>query len=400
LKNFVDFILAGLFLCVIGNGCTSNDLMPEVPEYIMELENLTVYQTDSKISTILSFKQDAIYGDTEDVFIGNIRDIAVDDIGRVFIADPTIMVVHAFDTDGQYIGQLGREGRGPGEFSNIRSLNVHRNRLYAYDPSQYRMHIFTLHDLTGEKTVNLAENRGSFSSLAGTMPWIQDVYVRSDDTYIATFLFENKSPALQNWENYEVMGLFYQLNNSGRITGELFEFKSETRTRYPIRNVAFDMLFEPFFGKTLMVVSSDNYIYLAMPDNFMIKQLSPNGAYHQSFFYPIGKLPISKETAIEAELAELYINEIQNLDLPEFWPVVTDMKIDNQDRLWIAITAEDMSVLEWWVLENTGESITRFEWPRSKPIQVIKNDHIYTLETDEETDLQQIVRYRIEINEQ
>ena len=398
MKNFVGLILAGLFLCVIGNGCTSNDSMPEVPEYIMELENLTVYQADSKISTILSFKQDAIYGDTEDVFIGNIRDIAVDDLGRVFIADPTIMVVHAFEPDGQYIGQLGREGRGPGEFSNIRSLNVHRDRLYAYDPSQYRMHIFTVHDLAGEKTVNLAGNRGSFSSLAGTLPWIQDVHVRNDDTYIAKFLFEDKSPALQNWENYEVMGLYYQLNNSGSITGELFEFTNETRTRFPIRNVAFDMLFEPFFGITLMVISSNNYIYIAIPDYFLIKQMSPNGAYHQSFFYPIGKLPISKESAIEAELAELYVNEIQNLDLPEFWPVLTDMKTDNQDRLWVATTVEDMSVLEWWVLENTGEPITRFEWPRSKPIQVIKNDYIYTLETDEETDLQQVVRYRIEIN--
>lgn len=374
--------------------------MPEVPEYIMELENLTVYQADSKISTKLSFKQDAIYGDTEDVFIGNIRDIAVDDLGRVFIADPTIMVVHAFEPHGQYIGQLGREGRGPGEFNNILSLHVHRDRLYAYDPSQYRVHIFTVHDLAGEKTVNLAENRGSFSSLAGTMPWIQEVHVRNDSTYIAKFLFEEKSQALQNWENFEVMGLFYQLNNSGRITGELFQFTSETRTRFPIRNVAFDMPFEPFFGKTLMGVTSDNYIYLAIPDYFMIKQLSPKGVYQQSFIYPISKLHLSKESAIEAEIADLYVDAMQDLDLPEFWPVLTDLKIDNQDRLWVATTVEDMSVLEWWVLENTGNPITRFEWPRSKPIQVIKNDYIYTLETDEETDLQQVVRYRIEINEQ
>ncbi|MFO8029767.1 MAG: hypothetical protein R6U28_07885 [Cyclonatronaceae bacterium] len=49
------------------------------------------------------------------------------------------------------------------------------------------------------------------------------------------------------------------------------------------------------------------------------------------------------------------------MDLPRSWPVLTGMKIGHDDRLWIATTVEDMNVLEWWVLENTGELITNFE---------------------------------------
>jgi len=73
------------------------------------------------------------------------------------------------------------------------------------------------------------------------------------------------------------------------------------------------------------------------------------------------------------------------------------MKIDDLDRLWIATTVEDMSVYEWWVLEETGELITKFKWLRDEPIEVVKNGYMYTRETEEETGLQTIVKYRIEM---
>jgi hypothetical protein len=87
------------------------------------------------------------------------------------------------------------------------------------------------------------------------------------------------------------------------------------------------------------------------------------------------------------------------MDLPSFWPVLRAVVIDDKDRLWVATTVENMKVYEWWVLEKNGELITQFQWPRIKPIQVVKNGNIYTRETDEETGLQQVVRYQVEFEE-
>lgn len=39
-----------------------------------------------------------------------------------------------------------------------------------------------------------------------------------------------------------------------------------------------------------------------------------------------------------------------------------------------------------------------FTWPRCLQIEEIKNGKLYAREADEETGLQQIVRYRIEMN--
>jgi hypothetical protein len=68
---------------------------------------------------------------------------------------------------------------------------------------------------------------------------------------------------------------------------------------------------------------------------------------------------------------------------------------DDSNRLWVSTIVEDFDVYEWWVLEDNGELITKFDWPRDEPIEVIKNGKMYTRQTDEETGLERIVRYQI-----
>ena len=73
------------------------------------------------------------------------------------------------------------------------------------------------------------------------------------------------------------------------------------------------------------------------------------------------------------------------------------MLIDANNHLWVSTIVEDFDVYECLVLEETGELITKFEWPRDEPIEIIKNGKMYTRQTDKETGLEQVVRYGIEI---
>uniref|UniRef100_UPI0035663D94 hypothetical protein n=1 Tax=Rhodohalobacter sp. TaxID=1974210 RepID=UPI0035663D94 len=73
--------------------------------------------------------------------------------------------------------------------------------------------------------------------------------------------------------------------------------------------------------------------------------------------------------------------------------------VDNENRIWVSTIVEDFDIYEWWVLENTGEVITKFDWPRDEPIEVIKNGYVYTRQIEEETGLQQVVKYRIAFEE-
>ncbi len=74
------------------------------------------------------------------------------------------------------------------------------------------------------------------------------------------------------------------------------------------------------------------------------------------------------------------------------------MLIDDQNRLWISTIVKDLDVYRWWVLEENGKLLARFTWPRNREIEVIKNGFVYAKETEDETGLERVVRYRIEMN--
>lgn len=384
-----------LLLIIISWGC-SLQKKGEIPKEFQELKYLTVYSVDVKSRETINLQKDAVYGDLERDFIGKMGDITVDCLGRVFIADIQKQLIYVFESDGQFITQLGRKGNGPGEFSYIKSLQITNNFLYAFDANFgiQRVNVFTLDTQATDKTILLARNRSEYGSLVKAYPGVHKIFVRNDSTYLALFVAQNTNPQ-KEWQNVELNGLLYFLDSTGKIIfNKLFEFTEEIRT-YKWGLVPF----KPFFGNTFTVISQDNSIYWAEPDQFLIKVYSPDGTYRHAFYYPLKKIFLTQESAVEAKVHDLYIRNMKYMDLPETWPVLTDMKIDDEDRLWIATTVEDMSVYEWWILQKDGEMITRFEWPRDEPIEVIKNGYIYTRETEKETGLQQIVRYRIEFEE-
>ncbi len=391
------------FLLTIVLGCAPQGL-PEIPEVIQDLEHLIVYPADAKPAKSVSFQKDSVYGDSDEVIIGRIGNVAVDNLGRVFIADVGNMVILAFDPDGRVANGLGRDGRGPGEFSGHFKIQICGEQLYAFEGwMNNKLSVYDLDHLALNKTISLASNRRSFQALQRAMPFIDELYVKNDDTYLARFIADEYEEVLK-WKNFERKGLIYKLDVNGDVNSEkIIEYVHAIHTHFTIRNAIIGIHLNPLFGHVMTVLSSENHIYIAEPDHFLVKVYSPNGEYLQAFYYSIKKIPLfkplSQESAIESGIPELLTNDINSVDLPETWPVLTDLKIDDQDRLWIANTVEDMTIFEWWVLEKTGELITRFEWPRDEPIEVVKNGFMYTRQTDEETGLQQVVRYRVEFEE-
>lgn len=187
-----------------------------IPEEIRNLENLTVYQRPENPDTLILRREQA-FGDTDSILIGRIQYVAVDSSGRVFIADIQKQTINVYGPDGGFITQLGREGKGPSEFSIIRSLHIRKDRLYVYDPSQYQVSIFMLGTLAGENTIFLAENRGDYQALNRSFPWISNLYVKNNHTYLAGFIIHPVSREFQPWQNVGYKILFYLLDKAGNI---------------------------------------------------------------------------------------------------------------------------------------------------------------------------------------
>jgi len=61
-------------------------------------------------------------GEYDEVFFGTIAEFMHDDAGNIYLLDGQLCEVQIFDPDGEWMGTIGRQGQGPGEFQNAADM--------------------------------------------------------------------------------------------------------------------------------------------------------------------------------------------------------------------------------------------------------------------------------------
>ena len=378
--------------------------------------------TDVRPGNTIQITRDTSFGSTNDVLIDNIGSIAVDDLGRVYFTSGVSNGIHIFESDGHYLKQIGRKGRGPGEFTAAYpALYIISTRVYAIDLLAYRANVFSVDSLRLIRTVNINPTT-NIKSLADN--YIHQVIPVKDGTFLVSLKkFLHEVPELSEGTKIDnLYQRYYPMDKDGRlIPKQVFKIQDQPVVTESIYQEVFPVSLH-FFSKPLVAISDEGAVYVANSKDFLIKEYSLDGEYQRAFFHPFQNVSLNRKTALESSydtmnnmrkflsgegkrdnmiqsLINISQRTIRQIDLPSSWPALDNMMIDDENRLWISTIVEDFDIYEWWVLEETGELITRFEWPRDEPIEVVKNGYMYTRETDEVTGLQQVVRYRVEMTE-
>ncbi len=156
----------------------------------------------------------------------------------------------------------------------------------------------------------------------------------------------------------------------------------------------------PFQNKPLIAISDNNYIYTAWSEDVLIKVYNSDGEYTRSLYFPLVKKKISRDEILKRY--DYGRDDTQKLllhaEFPETWPALDKLIVDDENRLWVSTNVSGVDARkEWWVLQDTGELITKFHWPENRAIKKIKNGFLYVLETDEYSKRQTIERYRIKL---
>ncbi|MEX0906198.1 MAG: 6-bladed beta-propeller [Balneolaceae bacterium] len=397
MKNLI-IALTSMFLLA---GCSMQESV-ELPEHIQELENLTIYSADAEPAYQLHLEREQAFGDTDENLIGNPGPLAVDHYGRVYIGDNQQKTVHIFQPDGSYLTNIGREGEGPGEFQWIGNMNILSNQLFIYDPNGRRVNVYRLaaepdqdpySDPEFSQTINLS--RETWDEVPE-----QDFLniglhsVRSDHSLL---LSSQNSPLLYRDDpDYNGINRYYLTDPEGKDEPEMI-FEQEIPK--PIVTEWF-VLPPPFLGRELMAQSVDDRIFSTQTDDLLIKIHGPDGIYRRAFYYPFTKVALTREDAINSmDEHEQLQNAVRNMDLPETWPVINQLFTDDRNQVWAATIVDDPEIYDWWIMKEDGELLARLPWPRNQDIRLVRNDFLYTRETDEETGLQHIVRYSMDLVE-
>lgn len=376
-----------------------------MPSYLANSDSLNKYK----------FVKEQVLGDTEEILLGMIGDLEVDSKDQVYIVDMDNNNIQVFSPDGSYLGSIGRQGRGPGEFMNatrFTQIIIQSNKIYITGTewvTSDKVHVFSLDDfsLIDEILFDASEKKEFDSDLEKYFP--RSVYPFVNEQMLVGYEHLRSSAYIKREQNH--IPYYLHDSNGSLIEGPVLVQKDHTYLYQVHEGRQINYYAFPFFGKSLIAVSNEGLIYTAFSNEFRINVQSQNGEHLRTIVHPFQKLPTTKRKLLsryeEIDMSRMDFYEGDNTalkmireadNLPQAWPALDDMIIDDENRLWVSTIVEDFDIYEWWMLDESGELISKFEWPRNEPIEVIKNGKMYTRETDEETGLQRVVRYRIEMN--
>ena len=402
--------------------CCTTEEKKNIPDHLKDLENLIIVQPNSEPVYEIDFIQTAEieHGSATDNWFVDWPDefwafsggdywfagLEVDDSGRIYVGNRAEHTIQVFDADGLFLTEKGGEGSGPGEFNGISDIKIHNNQLLAFDFLQFRTTFYSLDPLKLVKVKSAYLSRTpDIEELDG---WFGNRYHLIDYERFLVRHVNEPANANVNSPQYNLgqirPGRYYNVNREGRVVSEmLFELKN-------VMNITTDAggqhLFNlspvPFLNQPLVSISDDGYIISANSDEPLIKMVDSNGKTIRAFY-----IPMEKKTIIRDELLNMYSDAgkatehlLQNAELPEKWPALGNIIIDDENRLWIStIQASENLTYNWWVLQDTGEFLAKFWWPGIRSIEKIKGGYVYTRETEEVTGMQTIVKYWIELEE-
>ncbi|GAA5521053.1 6-bladed beta-propeller [Aliifodinibius salicampi] len=403
IKSWILCYAALFLLC----SCTSQEEV-EIPVDIKKTDNLTILSANQPVDSLYLEREES-FGSTDDTLVlvgGSSRNLArVDDNGRVFIPDRQQNTIHVFAPDGRYVTHIGREGKGPGEFLIIGSISISQDQLYVSDDKLRKINVFSLDSLifTHSISLNREPQEDSQNERLSTVIPTTSFLVTNDGNLLleAMSIFPDEVEAGSGSETQKKeQGIYNWMNENGEIISDvILSLKSQRGITENFRGLSLEISL-PVYERPLIAVSREGRIYAAQSGEFLVKAYDENGNYEQSFYYPYENSPLDRD-----DLVQRYdhgsnspgLQAARTRDLPETWPALHSMLVDDENRLWISTIVDDQEVYQWWVLDAAdGQLLARFRWPRNQDIQQIKDGKLYAKERDEDG-VARIARYNIRI---
>lgn len=381
-------LFAITFLLISLSSCTSAPA-DEIPKDVAQLDNLTVISSDAEPAHAIKLKEDAIFGDTEDVILGQIIGATVDKQGRVYIGDRDKNIIHVYGSDGNYRTQLGQEGRGPGEFKGVAYLRTDDKYIYAYDFNQRLIKAFELKSLEFSHAVSLRNDNHDIEELTGYYPG--QYHVLSDGRLLVSY---NKGYGNDDLDE-ERKTLFYLVDEDGNPSEKLIELPANEVFTHRDGS-SFMVMFLPFGRRSMLSLADDDKIYTAWSEDFLIKIYSPDGTYDRAIYHPYKQSELDKSEVLKDYEGDRQRKIVRNAEAPDTWPALNSMTVDDEGRLWISTVTDNRDEYDWWVIDEGGELLAQFTWPENRSLVKVRNDKLYAIGEDEETGLEQVVSYDIE----
>ena len=277
------------------------------------------------------------------------QSIALDDAGRLYVADDKPAVIKVIGRDGKLIRTIGREGEGPGEFK-VAILATHGSNLIVHDPQLARTTVF---DTSGKYL-------RSWSS--SCCYWTDIAVDRNGVIYIPTM---RQGPNDQSAIRYARWRIDGTAIDTVAVPGH-GEVKTWTITSGGSKNKAMMSTLVPFAPDTRSGINSaGGFIYGFTGDYKLV--VSPNGKDTTRIFgRSWSPAPLSderKHAAVEDMIKgmkgnwdeTLLRNAFHESDIPGTVPAFESVDVDRDGNVWLRLdNGGDSTTTRLDVFDSTG----------------------------------------------
>ncbi|HAC15174.1 MAG TPA: hypothetical protein DCE78_04415 [Bacteroidetes bacterium] len=395
---FILMIIAGL-------GCDSQPKTSAETKESQSLEDQSDFSINDKSDTKLSFTKSMVFGESDEILFRNVGNIAVDESGHVFIADRNSIKV--FNPNGSYKLELGRKGRGPGEFNNVGPLipKIKNNTLYVYDEVLKRINIYSLTDFNFTHSIIISPSNWNHIDELQSVSFV-DYFVLNESLLLASFA----DPMIRGTKGKRKRR-YFQMNMSGdNVSNEIFNhsdlnFYSGTGAPGPIPPESIASVNLPSTRSSIVKLDSKNSIHHIFTGEFVIERFDSLGAFQNEIRHTFNNSDLNRNEVVDMfRDNDRLLKRVGSYDFPETWPAIDYFFIDDRDRLWVSTITDSEDSFEWWVLSNEGQVIGKFNWSGSRlqrhfqerEIRIVNDNFLYTVEVNDSTNQKEVIRYKID----
>jgi len=319
-------------------------------------------------------------------FLAFIDDVAVDNVGRMYVLERSDQTIRVFSSSGKYLKSLGRRGDGPGEFRNARALLIRSGSLWVLDYGNSRVTAFGLEGGAVRTFVVNPAVRGVAS--------VADVTTRGFLVYVNN---QGAAEATLQALGVQAPALFISTDSRGKVldtiatswerrqTLRFSVFPADVKTSRPAgrANRA-----QPFVQQTHWVMSGDGVALVTLGPvpsrgfgsvELRLSYLSLTGDTLESKRVDLPRVPLTDRDVnkLVDSLAMPFLVKgnirVQgdrsmirdSLVRASYWPSASSLLIGQDGTLWLKSPRPSSEGGEtYWVLSKEGETEARVTLPK------------------------------------
>ncbi len=309
-----------------------------------------------------------------DFYFGEIYNVAVDDTGRIYVADGPAGHVKVITPDGTPQDTIGRPGEGPGEFQRPFRLGLtSEDSLYVMD----------------SRSVSVFSPEGAFaySFLVQGGTGLPRNMMIPPETPGAFFAY---LPFPQAASKATARTVIRHLGSDGEVGDTLFAVRS--------RQVNPDGQSFPFSRRPSFSLGPEGAFHHAWNDSLRVTTYSQTGERQRVVEIPFDPVPVSPDER-KAALSDRSKDERAALQehVPDTKPAFEHFLVDDEGRYWFGRPTETPDSTAWWMAQPDEQWVGTTTLPSDVQIMTVRNGRAYG-RTTTDAGAPALVRYTVNVS--